>query len=125
MSLTFCNQYTTGVSIAVIWYTPNCPDGGDWSKSGWYNLRPGDYSTVFHGDLDKINRYWCYYVEAADGACWAGDTVTKVTDRPFNWCINMGTIESRRVGFRLLDVGDHNDVTVSLVPSELVESAKT
>jgi uncharacterized membrane protein len=90
--------------------------GGDWSKAGWYNLQQGDCITVFHGDLDDINRYWCYYVEAADGAYWAGDVITNVPDRAFNWCINTSSTDSRQVGFQVLDVGDHDDVTVPLIP---------
>ena len=114
MSLTFCNRYSSGVSVAIMWYTPGCPDGGDWSKAGWYNLAPGQCAKVFNGDLDDVNRYCCYFAEAADGAFWAGDVVTQVPHRAFDWCLNTGSTDSRQVGFRVFDVGDSDDVTVSL-----------
>lgn len=117
MSLIFCNKYTAGVSVAILWYTPNCPDGGDWSKAGWYDLSPGQCTTVFNGDLDEVNRYWGYYAEATDGAFWAGDVTTDVPDRAFNWCINTGSSDSRQIGFRVLDVQDNDDYTVNLTPT--------
>jgi uncharacterized membrane protein len=116
MSLNFSNNYTAEVSIAIMWYTPNCPDGGDWSKAGWYNLAPGQFMTVFNGDLDEINRYWCYYAEASDGAFWAGDVVTQIPDRAFDWCINTGSSDSREIGFRVLDIDSNDDFTLNLVP---------
>jgi hypothetical protein len=33
--LQFCNNYPSDVWVCVLWYRPNCPDGGDWNKKGW------------------------------------------------------------------------------------------
>jgi hypothetical protein len=78
VSLTFNNEYSAPVSISILWYSPGCPDGGDWELAGWYNLDTGQGMTVFFGDLDDINRYWYFNAEAIDGAYWAGDVVHDV-----------------------------------------------
>jgi hypothetical protein len=35
MSLAFDNEYSASVSISILWYSPGCPDGGDWELAGW------------------------------------------------------------------------------------------
>jgi len=110
----FCNHYPTELWVCLLWYHPNCSDGGDWEKKGWWHLNPGECKIAFSGDLDEVNRYWYYYAEAADGAYWAGPYGTNVSNDRFDWCINTGSSNSRNVGFRELDIGDNDDVTLNL-----------
>ena len=117
MSLTFVNHYPATVSVAILWYSPGCSDGGDWQLAGWYNLEPSQGETVFHGDLEDVNRYWYFHAEAADGAYWAGDVAHSIPDTAFDWCWDTGSTNARMVGFRQLDIGDSDDHTVTLVPS--------
>ncbi len=112
--LKFCNNYPVDVSVCIMWYHPGCPDGGDWEKMGWWNLSPGECNVVYANDLDDVNRYWYFYAEAADGAYWAGPNVTAVPYERFDWCVNTASTTSRDVGFRELDVGDNDGVTVNL-----------
>jgi uncharacterized membrane protein len=113
--LTFCNNYPQLASVCIMWYSPGCPDGGDWERAGWWNLNPGECQNVFDADLDEINRYYLFYAEATDGAFWAGPYVRSVTDSAFDLCEGDGTSQ-RDVGFRLFDIGDNDDYTMTLVP---------
>jgi uncharacterized membrane protein len=115
MSLTFNNKYSAPVSISILWYSPGCPDGGDWELAGWYNLDTGQSMTVFSGDLDDINRYWFFNAEATDGAYWAGDVVHDVPPTAFDWCWDTDSNVASPIGFREIDVGDNDDFTVNLV----------
>jgi hypothetical protein len=54
------------------------PDGGDWSKAGWYILAPGQNKQVFDGDLHDINRNWLFFAEDLEGRIWAGPYVRAV-----------------------------------------------
>jgi len=114
MSLTFVNHYTSQVSICILWYTPDCPDGGDWSKAGWWNLSPGESKTPLGGDL--TNRWYYFFAQAADGAYWAGVPHTTVPWRKFNWCINTSSTDARDVGFRDIDTGPYLNFTYTLTP---------
>jgi uncharacterized membrane protein len=116
MSLEFCNNYPSPVSIAILWYSPGCPDGGDWELAGWYNLDTGQCMTVFDGDLEDINRYWYFTADAEDGAYWAGNVHHGVPYTAFDWCWNTGSTDEVDAGFRELDIGDNDDYTVNLVP---------
>jgi uncharacterized membrane protein len=114
--LQFCNNYTAEVWIAILWRTPNCPDGGDWTKEGWFRLGPGQCGVVSGENLHEVNRYWYYFAQAADGAFWAGVPHILVPYEPFRWCVSTSSTDSRDVGLREVDVGKSNDVTVSLFP---------
>ena len=113
--LVFCNNYPQLVSVCIMWYSPGCPDGGDWERAGWWNLNSGECQNVFDADLDEINRYYLFYAEAGDGAVWAGQYVRTVTDYVFDLCEDDAT-SAREVGFRLFDIGDNDDYTITLVP---------
>jgi uncharacterized membrane protein len=114
--LTFCNNYPSDVWICILWYTPNCPDGGDWSKRGWYHLAQGDCGIVSDEDLDEVNRYWYFFAHAADGAFWAGEPVISVPHQAFDWCVDTSSSDSRDVGLREIDIDGNDDYTVNLVP---------
>lgn len=112
--LQFCNRHTQTLWVTIMFYHPNCPDGGDWEKKGWWGIAPGECNVVFGGDLDDLNQYYCFYAEANDGVVWAGPYVRSVTNRAFDWCENVSSTDARDVGYRLLDIGDNDDYTVNL-----------
>jgi hypothetical protein len=53
MYLRFNNSHSRGLWLAVGYYSPGCPDGGDWAKTGWWRLEPGQAATV----LETTNTY--------------------------------------------------------------------
>ena len=114
--LSFTNGYSRLVSVTVKWYHPNCPDGGDWEKKGWWNINPGNTAHVLDLDLDETNRYYYYYAESVDGHTWSGAYFTDVPNEAFDWCENTGSSTSRSLGFRELDIGDNDNYTLTLVP---------
>lgn len=113
--LQFINSYPHRLDLTIMWFTPNCVDGGDWTKSGWWPLSPGQSAVVHGADLADINRFWCYFARAADGAFWAGDIARNVPPRVFTWCEWTSSTDAFQIGYRLLDVGDRDDMTISLV----------
>jgi uncharacterized membrane protein len=114
--LRFCNQYPAELWVCISWYHPNCPDGGDWEKKGWWHLAPAECKIAFGGDVSDVNRFWYYYAESADGRFWAGPFGTIVANGAFDWCENTGSTDSRTVGMRQLDIGDNDDFTLNLTP---------
>lgn len=118
--LAFCNGFTEGVWVAYMFYSPDdCGGDGDWQTIGWFHVAPGQCTTVYGNSLDDVNnRYWYYHAENWDGTVfWAGPVGVYVTDKAFNHCM-VGVVggqgESRIAGFRILDVGDNDDYTVTL-----------
>src|SRR5947207_15600157 len=118
MGLTFCNNYRTTIYTAIsFWSDEDCGgEGGNWQNMGWYVLAPGSCGLVYANDLEDLNRYWYYYAEADDGAVWAGEYPTRVTDAAFNLCDGIGSTDQRIVGFRELDIGDNDGYTLSFTP---------
>ena len=111
MSLTFCNRHTAPLSLCILWWTPGCPDGGDWSKAGWWNLSPGGCATVLVGDL--ANRWYYVHAEAAD-RLWQGNVHTTVPYTAFDWCENTSSTAAHDAGFATIDTGDYSGFTVNL-----------
>lgn len=114
--LQFCNSYPSRTWITIEWYRPNCPDGGDWEKEGWFKLEPGECANVFDQDLDEINAYYYFYAEADDGAVWAGPFIDCVPYIAFDWCTDTCNSESRDLGYREFNIGDNDDYTITLIP---------
>jgi uncharacterized membrane protein len=115
--LNFWNAYGKTVNVAIMYYRPNCPDGGDWIKKGWWVLQPGQSKVPYGGNLSSLNRYFLYVAEAVDGRFWAGEFVRNVPGtRAFELCEHTSTTDSRPAGFRLLDIGGNVDYTVTLIP---------
>jgi uncharacterized membrane protein len=114
--LKFCNKYPSDVWVCILWYHPNCPDGGDWEKKGWWHLGRGECKVVSSSDLEDVNRYWYFHAHAADGAVWAGPPTIAVPHQAFDWCVNTSGTGARIVGLREIDVDDNDDVTLNLVP---------
>jgi hypothetical protein len=117
MSLFIRNEYTTGVWVSVMWSHPNCSDGGNWEKAGWWRFEPGQSGPVLNGDIGDLNRYVCFNAQADDGRFWAGEFVRPAPDRAFDWCEWTGSTDSNNIGYRLQDVGDNDDFTIRLVSS--------
>jgi uncharacterized membrane protein len=119
--LQFCNHYSKLVSVAYIFYEPDCAaegNGQPWQSLGWFIINPGQCAIVYANDLDDVNnRYWYFYADSPDGTVWGGDVVILTPNVAFDHCI--GFISSAEDpeprGFQQLDVGDNDDFTVNLV----------
>ena len=116
MSLYFRNGYPSTIWTMITRYHPNCPDGGDWEKTGWWRIEPDGTATVYGDDVEDVNRYWYFYAHAADGAYWAGPYNVIVPHIAFDWCIDTANTDSRQVGMRELDVDSNDDYTLTFVP---------
>ena len=116
--LAFCNGYTERLWVAYMFHSPDAcgGEGGDWQTIGWFAMEPGSCVTVYANDLDDVhNRYWYFHAENDDASIvWDGPVPVYVTDEAFNHCLNIGTTNSRIVGYREIDVGDNEDYTVTL-----------
>ncbi len=108
------NSYHREISVAIWYYHPNCPDGGSWSKKGWWRITPGNSKVVFGPSLSGHNRYFTYHAFSSDGAVWAGPYGTLVPPQAFDWCLPTGNTQSWRAGFRLLDINGNDNFTLTL-----------
>ena len=122
MGLTLCNNYSTEITTAIMFYSPDTcgGEGEDFQMIGWWNLAPGSCALVYANDLDDLNRYWYYFAQAADGASWTGPFFASVPDAAFNQCYGIGVSigdgdESTEIAFRQLDIGDNDDYTLTFV----------
>jgi uncharacterized membrane protein len=119
--LKICNAYPKGVWVAIMYYAPDC-EYGEWIKKGWWRLTPGQCKIVYGGDLADLNRYYCFYAEADDGAVWAGPYKRFVPYQAFSWCEWIACSHSDgspcgyTAGYRLLDIDNHDDFKLTLVP---------
>ena len=123
MQLCFSNGYSSPLSVAVMWYSPDTcgGDGGNWETRGWWNLNPGDNVTT---NVSTDNEYFYFYAEAWDGACVGGGPYgAQVSIYAFDGCIDIGTIVQDGdnpyfdVGFQQVDAGfgpGHSSYTVNL-----------
>ena len=111
----FRNEYTTTVWAMVEWHHPNCPDGGDWEKAGWWKMEPGEEKVAYGGSVGGLQASWYYYAHAADGAEWSGPFTEIVPPRAFDWCANTSSTDSREVGMRELDT-TADDYTLRFTP---------
>lgn len=46
------------VWVSIMYYSPNCSDGGNWTKKGWWKIEPGPEHSkiVYGGSLQDLNR---------------------------------------------------------------------
>jgi uncharacterized membrane protein len=116
VSLRFTNNYPSTLWAMIEWYHPNCEDGGNWEKAGWWKIDPGQTKTVFGGDVSDVNRYWYFFAHAADGAAWAGPYNEIVPHIAFDWCEDTANSDSRTVGMRELDIHSYDTFTLHFVP---------
>jgi uncharacterized membrane protein len=112
----FKNGTSTTVWVSFQWYSPGCPDGGDWETRGWWKLDPGQTKTVFGSDLQSVDSYYYYYAEASDGGTWSGPFDTCLPQSAFDWCLDVCcTPTCRVVGFREKYIDGYNNYTITLV----------
>jgi Protein of unknown function (DUF1036) len=103
MWLAFQNNYSHGVWVAIGYYQPNCSDGSNWAKEGWWRLEPGQSATV----LWTTNEYSLFYAEADDGAVWSSPSYgTNLPLQAFDWCWDTASSDGLEVGMRLITVSD-------------------
>ena len=122
MGLTLCNSYSTVISTAIAFYSPDTcgGEGENFEMMGWWDLEPGSCALVYANDLEDLNRYWYYFAQAVDGATWSGPFEASVPDAAFDQCYGIGVIiengnESTGIAFRQLDIGDNDDYTLTFV----------
>jgi len=111
-----------------MWYDPGCGEGlagNCWQRVGWFPLWPGESKQVLPNalfpdvgdDLSDVNSYYCFYAMADDGAKWYGPYPRGVTYQVFHRCDCLHyTLSDFVAGFRLFDVDDYDDYTITLVP---------
>jgi hypothetical protein len=87
--LQFINSYPHRLDLTIMWFTPNCVDGGDWTKSGWWALSPGQSAVVHGADLADINRFWCYLACSPGASGRAARTPSKSGTASSTWAIAM------------------------------------
>ena len=111
--LTFCNQTTAYVTVAV-----GYSDNGIWVSEGWWGMDPGGCATVLGGDLTK--RYY-YYRATSKDIEFPGDSYFFCTDSgPFEIrgdadCVERGY---RRQEFAGVDTGDASAYTIDLIADD-------
>ncbi|MFI1205335.1 DUF1036 domain-containing protein [Streptomyces sp. NPDC020883] len=118
MSLTFVNQHYSSIWAMVEWYRPNCPDGGDWIKKGWWKIDAGQSAVVYGGDVREVNQYWYCYAHSIDGYQWPGTDgfPELVPINAFEWCNQVADTTSRQVFMDQFSVGLPNHVHTFLGP---------
>jgi hypothetical protein len=98
MYLNFSNQYSSGLYLAVGYYSPGC-EGSNWASNGWFRLEPGQSGIC----LETTNEYSTFYAEGDDGAVWNGPYGVELPYYAFNdWCWDLGISEGVDVGMRLV-----------------------
>jgi uncharacterized membrane protein len=116
--LTVCNHFPEPIWVCLMMYHPNCPDGGNWLKAGWWRVESGQCQAILGGDLDDLNRYYGLFAQTQDGVTkWFGDYTRPVPHEPFVWCEWTSSSDSVNVGFFLIDVGDSHDYIANFLPS--------
>lgn len=112
--LKFTNSFPETVWVCIDWYHPNCSDGGDWEKAGWWKIDPGQSAVASTADVSDVNQFWYYFAHSAGGSVWAGPFAEMVPHSRFAWCENTSSTDARQVGMRELDVGNADNYIVNL-----------
>ena len=126
MSLYFCNFYPSRTWVAIMWYAPFCENkfGNYWTRQGWFSLDPLACKKVLPNaafpdvgdDLSDVNRYFCYFAIANDGATWSGPYKRRVTNSKFHRYDCLSYSDGWIAGFKLFDVDGNDDYTINLIP---------
>ncbi|GAA5705043.1 MULTISPECIES: DUF1036 domain-containing protein [Streptomyces] len=116
MSLNLKNNYHQPVWAMVEWHHPNCSDGGDWMKKGWWKIGPGQTSTVFGDDVHAVNPIWYCYAHSSDGLEWRDRFQELVPTHAFEWCSNTADTSSRTILMNEFVVSRPNHVHTFLAP---------
>ena len=87
--ITFCNNYSSQIWVAVGWFNLNngldCSDRFQTADMiGWYSMMPGQCTMPFQGcyPADLME----FHAEAANGARWAGSDVATLSNSAFEFC---------------------------------------
>ena len=112
--LRFCNKHTRQVQVAVAWLSgEKTRDGRQIVISkGWYNIRPGQCSTLVKGPLPY--RYYYYYAQDASNAVWKGDYPVCVSEKSFTIKDTQCGSGYKRRGFRQIDTQGRKQLTLNL-----------
>lgn len=105
MQVCFQNNYSSPLSVAVMWWDPDgCGNDGNWGTRGWWNLGPGGN---VHTNVWTDNRYFCFYAEAWDGAVWSGPYgPVYASSDGFDSCVDIGsTADDQFLGMAEVDAG--------------------
>ncbi|MGE7389446.1 DUF1036 domain-containing protein [Streptomyces sp. NPDC004126] len=97
MSLRFQNNYHREIWTMVERHQPNCSDGSNWVKEGWWRIGPGESAVVYGGDVSAVNQIWYCYAYSGDGVEWRDRFQETVPHRAFEWCSNTSDSSSRTI----------------------------
>ena len=99
MALFIQNRSSRTVFAAIGYSTPNCPDGDNWSKKGWWRIVPGGSATV-RGGASNGAKYF-FHAHSDDGSLdWSGSFTTNLPSNAFDWCWPTSSTDSRLRGMR-------------------------
>ena len=119
MSLNFTNHFTEDVWVFYVFLSTDvCSgEGQNWQGIGWFHVSVGETVTVYQNSLGDVgNPHWYFYAETPDEQyVWSGPPTFQASDDAFNHCIGEGRTDWRPYGLRLIDVGDYDDYTVTLI----------
>jgi hypothetical protein len=120
MGLSFRNEGSEGLYLAILMYDQSCPGadpGQPFSGHGWYRIESGQTREVVNGDVGDYHRWWGYYAETDSGIFWAGEYVMIGSYEAFSHCYGQGVsgASPRQIGFRgfLMD-DDYDDYLMRL-----------
>jgi hypothetical protein len=104
MGLYFQNRTGDTIFVAYGYHSPGCEGGVDWAKKGWYRIAPGDTAKVLSGWAGPA-KYFFFAENESRTRVWAGPFFTQLPPRPFDWCWQTGSSDSRLLGFAKFEVG--------------------
>jgi uncharacterized membrane protein len=106
----FCNHTPNNIWLAFMWYQPHCMEGSDWQYAGWWFISSGGCTVVYENDLSDVHANWYFYTQG-----WEGQFFMPTPDHSF-WRCEGETVApgERRLGYREIDSGNHDDFTVNL-----------
>ena len=102
MAIFVRNDGNARIFFALSYHFPNCPDGDNWAKKGWWQIPPGGTATVRGGASNGARYFW--YAETDTGLQWAGESWPDCPP-PRSTGAGRHRVRTRRLrGMRRLDV---------------------
>ena len=96
------NDGNPRIYFALAYHYPNCPDGENWAKKGWWQI-PADGTVTVRGGASNGAKYF-WYAETDTGLQWAGDLFTWLPTNAFDWCWPTSSTNASLRRMRRLDV---------------------
>ena len=93
MALFVRNQTNRTVFVALGYHSPNCPDGDNWAKKGWWRIAPGGTATV-RGGASNGAKYF-FHAHSDNGSL-----ATFLPSNVFDWCWPTSSSTSTLRGMR-------------------------